>query len=66
MKIIATQVAPGIRTGKEASLSSIPEFDETQLAAARVTAWHQAADPVLTLEAARTWLTHRLADLRQG
>jgi hypothetical protein len=38
-------------------LSSIPEFDETQLAAARSTAWHQAADPVLTLEAARTWLT---------
>jgi hypothetical protein len=38
-------------------LSSIPEFDETQLAAARSTAWHQAADPVLTLEAARIWLT---------
>jgi hypothetical protein len=38
-------------------LSSIPEFDETQLTAARSTAWHQAADPVLTLEAARTWLT---------
>jgi hypothetical protein len=38
-------------------LSSTPEFDEQQLATARATAWHQTAEPILTLEAARTWLT---------
>ncbi len=38
-------------------MSSIPEFDGQQLATARATAWHQTADPILTLEAARTWLT---------
>ena len=56
MKIIATQVAPGIRTGKEASLSSIPEFDEQQLAAARAKAWRQDGNPLLTAEAVREWL----------
>ncbi len=56
MKIIATQVAPGIRTGKEASLSSIPEFDGQQLAAARAKAWRQDGNPLLTAEAAREWL----------
>ncbi len=38
-------------------MSSIPEFDEQQLATARATSWHQTAEPILTLEAARTWLT---------
>jgi hypothetical protein len=38
-------------------LSSIPEFDEQQLATARAEAWHHTAEPILTLEAARTWLT---------
>ncbi len=40
-------------------MSSIPEFDEKQLAAARATAWHQNAEPILTLDAARTWVTER-------
>ena len=40
-------------------MSSIPEFDDKQLAAARVTAWKQEGEPVLTLEAARDWVNDR-------
>jgi 23S rRNA pseudouridine2605 synthase len=39
-----------------ATLSSAPEFNETQLLAARAKAWHQEGDAVLTLEAARDWI----------
>jgi hypothetical protein len=39
-----------------ATLSLTTEFDETQLGAARATAWRQTGDPVLTLEAARDWI----------
>ena len=41
---------------KGASLSSTPEMDEPQLAAARAKAWHQDGNPLLTAEAARDWL----------
>jgi 23S rRNA pseudouridine2605 synthase len=37
-------------------LSSTLGFTEEQLAAARSTKWHQAGDPLLTLEAARNWV----------
>lgn len=37
-------------------MSSTPEFNETQLAAARATAWHQNGEPLLTIDAARAWL----------
>jgi 23S rRNA pseudouridine2605 synthase len=37
-------------------LSSVIEFDEAQLAAARAKAWHQDGNAVLTLEAARDWV----------
>jgi hypothetical protein len=48
---------PGVqRTGKGASLSSIPEFDDKQLAAARAKAWHQDGNPLLTAESALAWL----------
>jgi 23S rRNA pseudouridine2605 synthase len=40
-------------------LSSTQEFDETQLEAARATAWKQMGEPVLTLEAARDWINER-------
>jgi hypothetical protein len=40
-------------------LSSTPEFNETQLGAARATAWRQAGDPLLTLEATRDWINER-------
>lgn len=40
-------------------MSSTPEFNETQLGAARATAWKQAGDPLLTLEAARDWINER-------
>jgi 23S rRNA pseudouridine2605 synthase len=43
----------------EAILSSTQEFDETQLEAARATAWKQMGEPVLTLEAARDWINER-------
>ena len=43
----------------EAILSSTQEFDETQLEAARATAWKQMGEPVLTLEAARDWVNER-------
>jgi hypothetical protein len=43
----------------EAILSSTQEFNETQLGAARATAWKQAGDPLLTLEAARDWINER-------
>jgi hypothetical protein len=39
-----------------ATLSSTTEFTEEQLAAARSKAWHQTADPLLTLDAARDWI----------
>jgi hypothetical protein len=42
-----------------ALLSSTPEFSETQLGAARATAWKQAGEPLLTLEAARDWINER-------
>jgi hypothetical protein len=37
-------------------LSSIPEFDDKQLAAARAKAWHQDGNPLLTAESALAWL----------
>jgi hypothetical protein len=37
-------------------LSSTIEFTEEQLAAARSKAWHQTADPLLTLDAVRDWI----------
>jgi len=40
-------------------LSSIQEFNETQLGAARATAWKQTGDPLLTLEATRDWINER-------
>jgi 23S rRNA pseudouridine2605 synthase len=43
----------------EAILSSTPEFNETQLEAARATAWKQTGEPILTLEAARDWINER-------
>jgi 23S rRNA pseudouridine2605 synthase len=42
-----------------ALLSSTPEFNETQLGAARAAAWKQAGEPLLTLEAARDWINER-------
>lgn len=42
-----------------ATLSSMIEFDEKQLGAARAAAWRQAGDPLLTLEAARDWINER-------
>jgi 23S rRNA pseudouridine2605 synthase len=42
-----------------ALLSSTPEFNETQLGAARATAWRQTGDPIVTLEAARDWINER-------
>jgi 23S rRNA pseudouridine2605 synthase len=42
-----------------ALLSSTPEFNETQLGAARATAWKQTGEPLLTLEAARDWINER-------
>jgi hypothetical protein len=43
----------------EAILSSAQEFTETQLEAARATAWKQTGEPLLTLEAARDWINER-------
>ena len=43
---------------EEASLSLIPEFDETQLAAARAKAWHQDSNPLLNADAVLEWLTN--------
>jgi 23S rRNA pseudouridine2605 synthase len=40
-------------------LSSIQEVNETQLEAARATAWKQTGEPILTLEAARDWINER-------
>ncbi|MBW4038192.1 MAG: hypothetical protein HIU91_04810 [Acidobacteria bacterium] len=40
-------------------MSLTTEFDETQLGAARATAWKQTGEPVLTLEAARDWINER-------
>jgi len=40
-------------------LSSTQEFDETQLEAARATAWKQMGEPLLTLEATRDWINER-------
>jgi len=40
-------------------LSSTQEFNETQLEAARATAWRQTGEPLLTLEAARDWINER-------
>ena len=37
-------------------MSSTPEFNDKQLAAARAKAWHQDGEQLLTLEAAREWL----------
>jgi 23S rRNA pseudouridine2605 synthase len=37
-------------------LSSTPEFNETQLADARKTAWNQAGEGIHTLDAARDWI----------
>jgi hypothetical protein len=50
---------PGVHAiENEASLSLIPEFDETQLAAARAKAWHQESNPLLTADALLEWLTN--------
>ena len=38
-------------------MATAPELHEPQIAAARAQAWHQAGEALLTLEAARTWLT---------
>ncbi len=38
-------------------MATTPELHEPQIAAARAQAWHQAGDPVLTLEAARTFVS---------
>jgi len=43
----------------EAILSSAQEFNETQLEAARATAWRQTGEPLLTLEATRDWVNER-------
>ena len=40
-------------------MSSTQEFNETQLEAARATAWRQTGEPLLTLEAARDWINER-------
>ena len=40
-------------------MSSTQEFDETQLEAARATAWKQMGEPLLTLEATRDWINER-------
>ena len=40
-------------------MSSTQEFNETQLEAARATAWKQTGEPILTLEAARDWINER-------
>src|SRR5579875_2838143 len=37
-------------------LSSTPQFDVAQLAAARSEHWHQSGDALLTIEAAREWV----------
>ena len=37
-------------------MSSIQEFNEAQLLAARAKAWHQDGNAVLTMEAARDWV----------
>jgi len=39
------------------SSSSSKDFNVEQLAAARAKAWHQAGEPLLTLDAVRDWLT---------
>jgi 23S rRNA pseudouridine2605 synthase len=43
----------------EAILSSAQEFNETQLEAARASAWKQTGEPLLTLEATRDWVNER-------
>jgi 23S rRNA pseudouridine2605 synthase len=40
-------------------LSSTPELNQEQLVAARASAWKQAGEPLLTLEAARDWINER-------
>jgi len=42
-----------------ATLSSTPEFNALQLAAARASAWHQSGDALLTFEATRDWINER-------
>ncbi len=37
-------------------MATTPDLHEAQIASARTAAWHQAGDPLLTLEAARTFL----------
>ena len=39
-------------------MSTTPEFSEAQLLSARATAWHQAGEPLLTLEVAREWVNN--------
>ncbi|HLI77929.1 MAG TPA: hypothetical protein VKV02_13365, partial [Acidobacteriaceae bacterium] len=39
-------------------MATTPDLQEPQIAAARAQAWHQTGEPLLTLEAARTWLNH--------
>jgi 23S rRNA pseudouridine2605 synthase len=50
----AAQICGDIRQG--ATLSITPEFNETQLAAARARAWHQDGEQLLTLEAVRDYV----------
>ena len=40
-------------------MSSAQEFNETQLEAARASAWRQTGEPLLTLEATRDWINER-------
>jgi hypothetical protein len=40
-------------------LSTTPEFNALQLAAARASAWHQSGDALLTFDATKDWITER-------
>jgi hypothetical protein len=42
-----------------ATLSTTPEFNALQLAAARASAWHQSGDALLTFDATKDWINER-------
>jgi 23S rRNA pseudouridine2605 synthase len=42
-----------------ATLSSTPEFNASQLATARASAWHQSGEALLTFEATRDWINEK-------
>ena len=57
MTFTATQVDAGRSAHRKGKiLSSIPEFDEKQLAAARANAWHQDGIQLRAAEDARAWI----------